>query len=241
VGAELATTPKQSETQSVDSSPNAFLPIARWGRAEVFVLGGGLACGALAAAQWSPWLAIAPGVLGLFVLWFFRDPPRRVPGAAGLIVSPADGLVTHVEEQPDAGFCDGPALKISIYLSIFDVHVNRAPEAARVREVRHLTGRRLNTWRAESAQVNKQCCTLFEGEAGTQLRFQVRQVAGPFASRVVCAVQRGQALERGERFGMIKFGSRTELTIGMVPGLRAVVAAGDRVRAGSSVVARYDI
>jgi phosphatidylserine decarboxylase len=180
-------------------------------------------------------------VLGLFVLWFFRDPPRRVPGTAGLIVSPADGLVTHVEEQPDMGFCGRPALKISIYLSIFDVHVNRVPEAARVVEVCHLPGQRLNTWRAESAQVNVQCCTLFEGEGESPLRFQVRQIAGPFASRVVCAVEPGQTLKRGERFGMIKFGSRTVLAIGVVPGLRAVVAPGDRVRAGSSVVARYDI
>jgi phosphatidylserine decarboxylase len=186
-------------------------------------------------------LAIAPGLLALFILWFFRDPPRRVPGAAGLIVSPADGLVTHVEEQPDVGFCDGPALKISIYLSIFDVHVNRAPEAARVAEVRRLPGRRLNTWRVESAQVNEQCCTLFEGEGESPLRFQLRQIAGPFASRVVCAVRPGQMLQRGERFGMIKFGSRTELAVGLVPGLRAVVAPGDRVRAGTSVVARYDI
>jgi phosphatidylserine decarboxylase len=237
----MATTAKKHASRMPDWSPFDLLPIAQWGRVDALVLGGGFAALTLAAGLLSPWLAIAPGALGLFVIWFFRDPPRRIPGAAGMIVSPADGLVTDVEEVVDADCFYGPALKISIYLSIFDVHVNRVPEAARVVEVRLLRGRRLNTWRAESAEVNEQCCTLFEGEGPARPCFLVRQVAGPFASRVVCAIQPGQALERGERFGMIKFGSRTELLIARLAGLRAVVQPGDRVKGGSSVVARYDV
>src|SRR6266851_4307865 len=194
----MAMITKERASRTPGSSPLHWLPIAKWGRVDVLVLGGGIAFLALAAALLSPWLAIAPGALGLFVIWFFRDPPRRIPEEARMIVSPADGLVTHVEEVVDAECFYGPALKISIYLSIFDVHVNRVPESARVVEVRRLRGRRLNTWRAESAEVNEQCCALFEGEGPSRPRFLVRQVAGPFASRVVCAVQPGQTLERGE-------------------------------------------
>jgi phosphatidylserine decarboxylase len=237
----MATTTEKHESCRLTSSPFNVLRIAPWGQAEVLVVGGGFAFGAMAMAFLSPWLAIPPAFVALFVAWFFRDPPRLIPGAPGLTVSPADGRVTHVQELVNAGFWDGPAIKISIYLSIFNVHVNRVPEAARVVEVRPVPGRRLNTRRAESAEVNEQCCTLFEGDGPTRLRFLVRQVAGPFASRVVCAAQAGDLLGRGDHFGMIKFGSRTDLLLSRVPSLRVLVRAGDRVKGASTVLARYDI
>jgi phosphatidylserine decarboxylase len=237
----MATTTEKQKPRRSTASPLDLLPIASWGRREVLAYSVVLGVVAYAASFLSSWLTIPPTLLAIFVLWFFRDPPRRVPAAPGMIVSPADGRVTHVERVVEAEYWHAPAVKVSIYLSLFDVHVNRVPEAARVVEIRTLPGLRLNTWRVHSAKVNAQCCTLFQGAGPSRRRFLVRQVAGPFASRVVCAVRPGEVLERGARFGMIKFGSRTELLICGVSGLHVLVRPGDHVKGGQSVVATYDI
>jgi len=181
----------------------------------------------------------AAGRAALFVAWFFRDPPRATPAAPGAVVAPADGVITDVEELADCPYWDGPAVKVGIYLSLFDVHVNRAPETARVIEVRYARGRFLDSGGPRAAHENENCCTLFEVEAPPHPLLLVRQIAGAFARRIVCAARPGEVLARGERLGMIKFGSRTELYLTRLPGLSVTVRPGDRVRAGSSVVARY--
>jgi phosphatidylserine decarboxylase len=217
------------------------LPLARMGRCEVLLYGGSLsALAAAAAACLSPYAAAPPALLALFVLLFFRDPARQIPVGPGLVVSPADGLVTDVEELGEVPFWDGPAVKIGIYLSVFDVHVNRVPETARVVEVRYEPGRFLDTSRPAAARVNEHCWTLFECEAAPHHHlFAVKQIAGTFARRIVCEARPGEVLARGDRFGMIKFGSRTELYLAKVPGLRIAARPGDRVRGGSSVLAQY--
>jgi phosphatidylserine decarboxylase len=217
------------------------LPIAPMGRAEVLLFGGVLFVLAVAAAFLIPYAAILPALLALFVVCFFRDPLRQIPTIPGAIVSPADGVVTDVEELDQVPFWDGPAIKIGIYLSVFNVHVNRVPETARVIEVRYVPGRFLDTRRLAAARVNEQCWTLFECEAAQHYLVAVKQIAGTFARRIVCEARPGAVLARGERFGMIKFGSRTELYLTRAPGLRVVVRPGDRIRGGSSVLAQYEI
>jgi phosphatidylserine decarboxylase len=215
------------------------LPIARPGRCEVLVFGGGLCALAVAAAFLAPYAAVVPALLALFVVMFFRDPPRRAPDGPGLVVSPADGVVTDVEELDEAPLGGGPAVKVGIYLSMFNVHVNRAPETARVIEVRYGPGRFLDTARPDAARVNEHCWVLLEREAEPHHLIAVKQIAGTFARRIVCEARPGAALGRGERYGMIKFGSRTELYLAKAPGLRVAVRPGDRVRGGTSVLARY--
>jgi phosphatidylserine decarboxylase len=216
------------------------LPIASPGWRETIFLGGGLAALAVVLAWFSLWVSVLPGMLGLFVVWFFRDPSRRVPTTPGAVVSPADGVITDVEELADSGVGLDPAIKIGIYLSVFNVHVNRVPIAARVLEVRYCPGLLLNTRRPDAAWVNEQCWTLLEGTEPPHPRLLVKQVAGTFARRIVCAVRPGEVYARGERFGMIKFGSRTELYLSKAPGLRILARPGDKVRGGSSILARYE-
>jgi phosphatidylserine decarboxylase len=162
------------------------VPIAPAGRCEALLYGGGLAISAVAAAWLSPFAAVAPAVLALFVVAFFRDPQRTIPGGRGLIVSPADGVVTDVEELDAVPFWDGPAVKVGIYLSVFNVHVNRVPQTARVVEVRYEPGRFLDTATPEAARVNENCWVLFECEDAPHHLVAVKQIAGTFAS--ACAV-----------------------------------------------------
>jgi phosphatidylserine decarboxylase len=215
------------------------LPITRMGWGEVLVFAGGPGLSALVLAYFAPLAALAPGLVALFVVMFFRHPPRRVPQGAGVFVSPADGTVTDVEEVEWLEGFEGPALKIGIYLSLFNVHVNRNPETARVIEVAYFPGQFLNTRRRASADVNEQCWTLLECTAPPYHRLLVKQIAGTFARRIVCEARPGEVLARGQPIGMIKFGSRTELYLSREPGLRVTVQPGDQVRGGSSVVARY--
>ncbi len=214
------------------------LPVTPMGYREILLYSGGLTLIAAGLACRWPWAAVPPVLLAGFVVWFFRDPHRAIPTGPGLFVSPADGAVTNVEELPEAGVWAGPAVKISIYLSLFSVHLNRLPQQARLLEAQHLPGRHRITHDPQSAEVNEQYRTLWESLDPPHLRFLVKQVAGPLVSSIVCAVGPGTVLPRGARFGMIKFGSRTELYLPRHPDLRLSVRPGDRVRAGTSIVAR---
>jgi phosphatidylserine decarboxylase len=216
-----------------------LLPVAPMGRAEVLLIGGGLAILGGIATFLTPYASIPPALLALFVVLFFRDPGRSIPDVPGVIVSPADGVVTDVEELQEVPFWDGPAIKIGIYLSVFNVHLNRVPETARVIEVCYVPGHFLDTRSPAAARVNEHCWTLFECEAPPHHLFAVKQIAGTFARRIVCEARPGAVLGRGERFGMIKFGSRTEMYLAQHQGLNIVIRPGDRVRGGSSVLAKY--
>jgi phosphatidylserine decarboxylase len=218
-----------------------WLPITRMGLMEILLIGGSLALIAAGLAVWRPWAAVLPGLLAGFVVWFFRDPHREIPAGCGILVSPADGVVTHVEELSDAGVWEGPAIKISIYLSLFNVHLNRVPERSRVLEVLHLPGRHLCTRDPRSAEINEQYRTLWESVDPPHLRFLIKQVAGPLVSSIVCAVPSGAVMPRGARFGMIKFGSRTELYLPRYSSLSLIVRPGDRVRAGMSIIAHLSV
>ena len=164
--------------------------------------------------------------LALFSLWFFRDPEREVPAGPGVVVSPADGKVVALTED-----AEGPS--IAIFLSVFDVHVNRAPIAGRVETVAYRPGSFRAAFDEAAGEINERNEIVIAGETG---RVRVRQIAGLIARRIVCRVAVGDRLEAGQRFGMIRFGSRTDLRL--PPGSAVQVGLGDRVRGGESVVGR---
>jgi phosphatidylserine decarboxylase len=175
------------------------------------------------------WLTAIPVVLALFFLWFFRDPSRSIPMGEGLIVSPGDG---KVEEAEWIETTNGNRLRVTIFLSVFDVHVNRVPVGGTVTDVEYREGLFLNAMKAESAVLNEQ--TMITIDTG-DYEVSFKQVAGLLARRIVCNLEPGQRVERGQRMGLIKFGSRVDVLMPADADLR--VKAGDRVKGGSSVLA----
>ena len=172
------------------------------------------------------------------LLYFFRDPPRRIPDAPDAIVSPADGKVVEVTPLAHYDFVGGPAVRIGIFLSIFNVHINRAPLAGRVLEMHYRPGKFLNALNPQSAEQNEFMWVGFETLESPNRRFAVRQISGLFARRIVCPLRPGATVTRGEKFGMIKLGSRTELIL-PADAVEVQVQPGDNVRAGSDIVARW--
>lgn len=218
------------------------IPFARWGLAELQLMTWPLVALTVAAVVSGFWyLAIAPAVGAGLVVWFFRDPPRRVPGQAGLWVSPADGRIAEITQLEHDDFVGGPAARIGIFLSIFNVHINRAPVAGRVLELRYTPGPFLNALDPKSALVNENMwigCMADEPAGPTGQRFVVRQIAGAIARRIVCDLRPGQLVARGEKFGMIKLGSRTELILPADDDFEVAVQVGQRVKAGETVLVR---
>ena len=188
----------------------------------------------LAAAAVLYWLtgwplALVAVLLALFFLWFFRDPERTIPVAPGLIVSPGDGLVTEAVrfETPD-----GSRQRISIFLSVFDVHVNRSPIAGTITGIRYQKGKYLNAMNPASADENEQNIVTVRGD-GCEVVF--KQIAGLLARRIVFVPAQGSTIGRGERVGLIKFGSRVDVILPAEAELR--VKPGMRVKGGASVLA----
>jgi phosphatidylserine decarboxylase len=177
----------------------------------------------------SAW-SIAPVLLAAFFLWFFRDPQRTIPGGKGLIVSPGDGLVT---ETVTIATPNGPRQRISIFLSVFDVHVNRSPISGIIAAVRYQKGQYLNAMNPASADRNEQNVVTVRDGAGVEVTF--KQIAGLLARRIVFNLKEGDTVERGQRVGLIKFGSRVDVLIPANALLR--VKVGERVKGGSSVLA----
>ena len=156
-------------------------------------------------------------------------------------MSPADGKVVAIDQVPHHEFIEGPAVVIGIFLSVFNVHINRVPMAVRVIGLSYRRGKFLNALRPASTRENEQLAVRLEETAAPYRRFIVRQIAGAIARRIVCWVAPGEELQRGEKFGMIKFGSRTELVLPQEPGLTLDVRLGQHVKAGVSVLARYSL
>ena len=216
-------------------------PFARWGWRELNLYGWPLLAITVVLAlfgwPWG-WLAVVPAALLALLLYFFRDPRREIPAAAELIVAPADGMIVDVTPLEHYDFLGGPAIRVGVFLSIFNVHINRAPLAGRVLEMHYEPGQFLNALRPESAEQNEFMWIGFEQLEPPHRRFAVRQISGMLARRIVCPLALGQTVARGEKFGMIKLGSRTELVL-PADAVEVGVQPGDKVRAGSDVVARW--
>jgi phosphatidylserine decarboxylase len=188
-----------------------------------------LAAAALIGWLTSPLWALPAVLLALFFLWFFRDPDRPIPNEAGALVSPADGKVTDIAPVTSNG---DSRLRISIFLNVFDVHVNRSPIGGIIREVRYHKGKFVNAMNSASAEQNEQNVVTVEGD-GQIVVF--KQIAGLLARRIVFNKKVGDHVERGERVGLIKFGSRVDVLLD--PSAALEVKIGDRVKGGSSVLA----
>ena len=173
-------------------------------------------------------LTLIPLILAAFFLWFFRDPARRIPQGEGIIVSPADG---KVEEADWIETTAGSRVRVTIFLSVFDVHVNRVPSEGVVKLVEYREGQFLNALKPESAVQNEQTLVTIEAPTYT---VSFKQIAGLLARRIVCRLQPGDRVDRGQRMGMIKFGSRVDVLMPAAVDLK--VKAGDHVKGGSSVL-----
>jgi len=188
-----------------------------------------IAAGVLLGWLTRPAWAIVPFLLAFFFLWFFRDPERAIPLDPGAVVSPGDGKVTDVAIV-DAG--NQKQLRISIFLNVFNVHVNRSPITGVIKQVRYQRGKYLNAMNVTSAEANEQNIVTVEGEGQTVI---FKQIAGLLARRIVFYSKVGDQLERGQRVGLIKFGSRVDVV--MDAAARPKVKVGDHVKGGETIVA----
>ena len=209
-------------------------PLTRYGARELAF--GTLVLGALCAlALWkAPWGAVVPGALWVFLLGFFRDPERAMPEGDRWLLSPADGRVADIATVQEDDFLKSKATRVGVFMSLFDVHVNRAPVSGKVLFREHRPGKFRNAMGAAASRENE--CLLLGLERPDGTRLLVKQIAGLIARRIVCERAVGDEVARGERFGMVKFGSRLEVYVPNTTRLRLAVAVGDRVRAGSSAL-----
>lgn len=211
-----------------------------------FVLGGLVLTGAFLGAGWLFGSSIPPVlravvaacgwsflILALFTAYFFRNPEPRVSGGEELVVAPGQGRIIQIVEVEEPLFLKGPATRISIFLSIFDIHVQRAPVSGRVDYRHYRPGKYLAAWNPKASEENEQASLGIVSAGGS--RVLVRQIAGLVARRVVTDPREGDAVSRGERIGLIRFGSRVDLFI--PPGWEVACREGDRVRVGETVLA----
>ena len=215
------------------------IPLARYGIREIVLFGGLAAAGVVLSAAYFWYLAPAFAVGLGFVLFFFRDPERRVPSAPDVLVSPADGKVVEIGEVDEREFLGQRAHRVGIFMSPLNVHVNRAPCDGEVEAVAHRPGRFLAAYKESASRENERTSLVLRGAAGGRTRVLVRQIAGVVARRIVCDAAVGERLERGQRFGMVKFGSRAEVYVPADVGFAWSVRVGQRLRGGETVLGEF--
>lgn len=187
-------------------------------------------------------VVVTEAILAVVLVWalmFFRDPRRNTPRDETLLIAPADGRVTDIEQMPQSEYLEGPALRIGIFLSIFDVHINRAPCSAKIETIVYRKGSYLNAMNPLSAKANESNTLTLVRTDDPRDRFVVRQISGAIARRIVCEAKEGGSLTQGQAFGMIKFGSRTELYVPASMPIECLVGIGDAVKAGVTPLLRY--
>jgi phosphatidylserine decarboxylase len=218
----------------------SHLGFARHGFAEIllftlaFLVLGGPCVWAAFDVHWLFWIPlVALSLLELEIITFFRDPERVIPADPDVLVSPADGTITNVEEVEEPEF--GKALRISIFLSVFNVHVNRCPRDAEVTDVRYFPGAYLDARNPDSAVRNEQLW-IDMIEPATRRPIRVKQISGAIARRIVCWLKPGDLVKKGERIGMIKLGSRTDVLIPAGSASEVCVEVGDKVAGGATVL-----
>ncbi len=232
------------------------IPLTRYGWPQVVVYPAGVFLAMVIVVWLGPWSAHGPLliaaelILGAVLLWalsFLRDPARRPPQDEAVLVAPADGTITDIEttaaqpaeKGPDPFSGGAGTLRIGIFLSIFSVHINRAPCRVKVEKITYHKGKYLNAMNPLSSKVNESNDLLLRRVSNPEDCLLVRQVSGAIARRIVCATDIGKELTQGEAFGMIKFGSRTELHVPNNGAVECMVRIGDKVKAGETVLVRY--
>ncbi len=180
------------------------------------------------------------GAILIWVLSFFRDPERSCPSDSNLLLAPADGKITDIEEVENNVFLGGAALRVGIFLSIFNTHINRAPCNVRVEKITYKKGKYKNALKPESARVNESNELNLVRTDSPHDRLIVRQISGAIARRIVCKTTEGSELASGQKFGMLKFGSRTELYVPLRENAKCMVKIGDKVKAGLTPLIKYE-
>ncbi len=190
-----------------------------------------------AAALWGGVrAALLPGILALFTLYFFRNPLRRISAQPEEVVSPADGVVMAVEEVVEENYLHGSAIKVSIFLNIFNVHVNRTPITGVIDYLYYRQGKFLPAFKSHASHLNERNYVGIRWEKNPAVSILVVQITGFIARRIACWVKEGEKLAQGELFGMIKFGSCTELYLPL--GSEVLVKKGQKVRGGETIIGR---
>jgi phosphatidylserine decarboxylase len=185
------------------------------------------------------YVEIALAIVLIWVLSFFRDPQRNVPKDNGVLLTPADGTIMDIEIVDENTFIRGKTLRIGIFMSIFDVHINRSPCRARVEKITYRRGQYLDARKLESGLLNESNDLWMTRLEPPNDKLIVRQISGAIARRIVCEAKQGEELVGGRRFGMIKFGSRTELYVPLRDNIKCLVKKGDKVKAGLTPIIRY--
>lgn len=223
------------------------IPIAKYGLPQV-VIYPGLCVLLMALSILTAFLSIGlfcflEFILALILIWmlsFFRDPLRVIPVGDDLILSPADGTITDVEVVDEPNVIDGPATRIGIFLSVFNVHINRTPCAVKIENITYKKGAFINAMDANCGKLNESNDLSMIRLIEPRDKILVRQISGAIARRIVCDAEKGQEFAGGVIFGMIKFGSRTELYLPAQSTAKILVKKGDKVRAGLTILAKYD-
>ena len=227
------------------------IPLTKYGWPQVVVfplvcLAMMVAC-PLAGAAWGGlplWAIISIEVIlasvGIWILCFFRDPYRRPPSDKNLLLAPADGRITDIEIVAEDNFIAGDALRVGIFMSIFNAHINRAPCNAKVEKITYKKGKYKNAANPQSGRVNESKDLALLRTDSPQQRLIVRQISGAIARRIVCEISEGKELTGGQKFGMIKFGSRTELYVPARENVKCLVQIGDKVKAGLTPLVKYE-
>jgi phosphatidylserine decarboxylase len=195
----------------------------------------GVALTAVAGIAGWKWACGALGLATVAVAGFFRDPERRIPSSEGLVVSPADGKVVSIADVGQSPRFAGTVTRISIFLSPLDVHINRIPVGGKIDDIQYKQGKFLAAYKEEASEQNEQNALEIVDDNGRF--FGVVQIAGVLARRIVCWVKPGDVLRRGDRFGLIMFGSRTDLYL--PPGCKLEICEGQRVKGGETIVGRF--
>ncbi len=213
------------------------IPLAKYGLRELLVFGVPCTIGAGLCVMLFPWITPIPLFLLSFLLNFFRDPEREIPRGAGLVIAPADGTVSHITPVYEDHYLKCDTMKISIFMSVLNVHVNRVPVRGRVEFVKHTKGKFLDARDDDCFRWNENH-VMGLSVAGSPVRIAVKQIAGKIAKRIVCACKVGDLLEQGQRFGMIKFGSRVEVFIPSSVTFEVMVKVGEKVTAGRTILGK---
>jgi phosphatidylserine decarboxylase len=222
------------------------IPITKYGLPQAGVYPGIIVVAMIIAAllpteELPFWIVeLASAVILVWVLSFFRDPKRDIPTDDNLILSPADGTISDIEEVDEPNFIGGRATRIGIFLSIFNVHINRTPCAVKIGKITYRKGKFKNAMNPISGKVNESNDIAMTRLKEPKDKMLVRQISGAIARRIVCDAKEGREFSGGAVFGMLKFGSRTELYLPINCGARILVKKGDKVRAGLTILAKYD-
>ncbi|MGQ3684281.1 MAG: phosphatidylserine decarboxylase family protein [Candidatus Loosdrechtia sp.] len=215
------------------------IPLAKYGLRELFLFGIPCCIGIGISVIFFPLITPVPVFLLMFLLNFFRDPEREVPEGTGLIIAPADGVVSHIIPVFEDNYLICDTIKISIFMSVFNVHVNRMPVHGRIEFIKHTKGKFLDA-RDDACFRDNENNVIGVSLVEKDAKIAVKQIAGKIARRIVCTYRVGDILKQGQRFGMIKFGSRVEVFVPKTVTFEILVKVGEKVKAGKTILGKID-